>query len=108
MAAALVTAARFGFDRARFEKTTEALNGFQDEDQDIRHHIHHEKCLWAVYDRDFDSLDRLLVDWKTENCDPAWMMRKSALLWEAGRSSEAEELLNYSIAAIKAMPVKRR
>ena len=105
VAAALVTAARFGFDRARFEKTTEALNGFQDEDQDIRHHIHHEKCLWAVYDRDFDSLDRLLVDWKTENCDPAWMMRKSALLWEAGRSSEAEELLNYSIAAIKAMPV---
>jgi hypothetical protein len=105
VAAALVTATRFGFDRAAFEKATEALNGFQDEDHDIRHHIYHEKCLWAIYDRDFNSLDDLLANWKTENCDPAWMMRKSAVLWEAGRNSEAEELLNNSIALIKAMPV---
>ena len=104
VAAALVTATRFGFDRAAFEKATEALNGFQEEDQDIQHHIHHENCLWAIYDRDFDSLDGLLADWKTENCDPVWMMRKSAMLWEAGRNSEAESLLNDSITAIKAMP----
>ena len=105
VAAALVTAARFGFDRAAFEKATEALDGFQEEDLEIRHRIHHEKCLWATYHRDFKSLDDLLAYWKTESCDPAWMMRKAAMLWEAGRNSEAEELLNNSIALIKAMPV---
>ena len=105
VAAALVTAARFGFDQAAFEKATEALDGFQEEDLEIRHHILHEKCLWAIYHRDFNSLDDLLANWKTENCDPAWMMCKAAMLWEAGRNSEAEELLNNSMALIKAMPV---
>ena len=105
VAAALVTAARFGFDRAAFEKATEALDGFQEEDLEIRHRIHHEKCLWAIYHRDFKSLDELLANWKTVSCDPAWMMRKAAMLWEAGRNSEAEELLNNSMALIKAMPV---
>ena len=71
VAAALVTATRFGFDRAAFEKATEALNGFQDEDQDIRHHIYHEKCLWAIYDRDFNALDDLLANWKTRKLRPS-------------------------------------
>ena len=102
-AAALITSARFQFDYAAFGKAVESLEPFQDEDLDIRHRIIHEKCLWAIYDRDFDTLEELLTDWKPENCDPAWMMRKSAILWEAGGSSEAEEVLNNSITAIKAM-----
>ena len=103
--AALVTAARFGFDQVAFERATKTLDAFQEEDLEVRHHIHHEKCLWAVYHRDFNSLDDLLANWKTENCDPAWMMRKAAMLWEAGRNSEAEELLNNSMSLFKAMPV---
>ena len=103
--AALVTAARFGFDQVAFEKATEALDAFQEEDPEIRHHIHHEKCLWAAYHRDFNTLDELLANWKTEDCDPAWMMRKASMLCEAGRNSEAEELLNNSMALIKAMPI---
>jgi len=105
VAAALVTSARFEFDQAAFEKATKALDEFQEEDLEIYHHIHHEKCLWAIYHRDFTSLDNLLVNWKTGNCDPAWMMRKASMLWEAGKNSEAEELLNNSTALIKAMPV---
>lgn len=103
-AATLMTAARFRFDRQTFEKAVKALEPFQDEDPDLRHRVLHEKCLQAIYDRDFNSLEDLLAGWKPENCDPVWMMRKSALLWEAGRNREAIELLNFSLAAIKAMP----
>ena len=103
-AVALVTAARYRFDQAGFDNWLKALEQFQGEDADLRHRIHHERCLWAIYDMDFKRLDELLNDWETENCDPVWMMRKSALLWEAGRESEAEDLLNGAIAAIRAMP----
>ena len=103
-AVALVTDARYGFDRSAFDNWVNVLGRFQDEDPDLRHRLRHEQCLWAIYEMDFKSLDDLLADWKTENCDPAWMMRKSALLWEVGRDSEAAELLNGAIAAIRAMP----
>ena len=104
LALSLVTQARFRFDGEAFEQALKALEPFQDEDPDLCHRIQHEKCLWALYGMDFDSLDILLTDWKTGNCDPAWMMRKSALLWEIRRDSEAAELLDNAITAIKAMP----
>ena len=103
-AAALVTAARYRFDRTAFEKWVNALTAFQDEDIDIRQRVHHEKCLWAIYDFDFTSLSILLTEWRTEDCDPVWMMRKSAVLWEAGQDEEAEELLQCATDAIRIMP----
>ena len=103
-AAALTTAARFEFDRETFDKAIAALKPFEHEDRELRHRIHHEECLWALYDRDFDSLETLLANWPTEDCDPAWMLRKSALLWEAEQDSEAREALNKAATAIKAMP----
>ena len=103
VAAALVTAARYRLDRDSFEKWIKALTAFQTEDTDILHRIHHERCLWAIYDFDFNSLDELLADWQTENCDPVWMMRKSAVLWESGHD-EAEEILQRAIVAVRTMP----
>ena len=108
VAATLVTAARFQCDARAFEEAVERLEPFQDEDLDIRQRILHEKCLQAVYNGEFNLLGDLLTNWETENCDPTWMMRKSALLWEAGLNSEARELLNDAIAAIKAMPSDER
>ena len=103
-AAALVTSARFRFDQEGFEHAIEALAPFLGEDTDLFHRVSHEKCLWAVYDRDFELLDELVEHWKPENCDPIWMTRKSAMMWEAGRYSEATELLNNSLTAMQAMP----
>ena len=104
VAAAVVTAARFRFDRDAFEQALDALEPFQQEDPNVYHRLIHEQCLWSVYDRDFDELGELVTQWTTESSDPAWTMRKSALFWEAGHNDEARELLNNSIAAIKAMP----
>ena len=104
VAVELLTAARFQFDQEMFEQVVRELEPFQDEDPDLRHRIHHEKCLQALYDMDLDKLDTLLNDWRTENCDPAWIMRRSALLWEIHRDEEAEQTLRYAITTIKTMP----
>ena len=104
MASALLTASRHRFDRESLDRWLRALQQFQDEDLDLRHHMRHEQCLWAIWDLDCQALDDLLDGWDTENCDPVWSMRKSALLWETGRLDEAEKLLNDAIAALRALP----
>ena len=108
VAVTMVTAARFRFDLAAFEEAIQALEEFLDEDQDMRHRIHHEKCLWAIYHGEFNTLRELLSDWETENSDPVWTLRKSAMYWEAVNQAEATELLNRAINAIRTMPLEER
>ena len=64
IAVTMVTAARFRFNLVAFEEAIQALEEFHDEDQEIRHRIRHEKCLWVIYNGDFNSLRELLSDWK--------------------------------------------
>lgn len=104
MASALLTASRHRFDRESFDKWLRALQHFQDEDLELFHRIRHEQCLWAIWDLDFQVLDDLLNNWDTENCDPVWSMRKSALLWETGHFADAEKCLNDAIYALRAIP----
>ena len=104
IALALVTVARHRFDRSAFDQRITALSPFLQDDTNIAHRIRHERCLWAVYALDFTSLDGLLKDWQTENCDPVWMMRKAALLFETGQSDEAIALANRALASIREMP----
>ena len=108
VALVLVTVARHRFDRDTFERRIEALSPFLQDDPDVNHRIHHERCLWAMYAMDFETLDGLLKDWRTENCDPAWMMRKAALLFETGQHNEAVELVKEALAATRAMPTDDR
>ena len=104
VALALVTVARHRFDRDVFDQRIEALSPYLRDDPDIDHRIRHERCLWAMYAIDFETLDGSLKDWQTENCDPAWMMRKAALLFETGEHDEAVALVRDALAAIRAMP----
>ena len=108
IALALVTAARHRFDRSVFDQRIEAISPFLQDDPDVAHRIRHEHCLWAVYSLDFGTLDDLLKNWQTENCDPVWMMRKAALLFEAGRGDEAIALANSTLATIREMPTDNR
>ena len=104
VALALVTAARHRLDQDVFEQRIETLSPFLQDDLDVGHRIHHERCLWAMYSMDFGALDGLLKDWQTENCDPVWMMRKAALLFETGRQDEAAALAKHTLTTIRAMP----
>ena len=104
IALALVTVARHRFNRGAFDQRIESLSPFLQDHPDVAHRIRHEHCLWAMYSMDFASLDELLKNWRTENCDPAWMIRKAALLFEMGQGDEAKELAEHALATIREMP----
>ena len=104
IALALVTAARLRFDRDVFEKRLEALEPFQRDHSDIDQRMHHEQCLWVIYSLDFEKLEKLLEAWQIEGCDPAWMIRKAALLIETNRNDDAVQLLNRALSTIRENP----
>ena len=108
IALALVTVARHSLDHDVFEQRIEALSPFLQDEPDVDHRIRHERCLWAMYSMDFEALDGLLKDWQTENCDPVWMMRKAALLFETGQRDEATKLTEHALATIREMPTDDR
>ena len=108
IALSLVTVARHRLDEGTFTRWIETATQFLDDSADVGHRIHHERCLWSAWSLDFEALDGLLTDWNTENCDPIWMLRKAALLSEAGRDEEAVKLTEQAIADIRRFPVDDR
>ena len=101
VALALLTAARFRLDEAVFMQRLDSLAPFADDDSETRNRIRHERCLWAAYWIKLDELGLLLDDWRTEDCEPAWMIRKAALLWELDRVADGEELVRDALAEIR-------
>ena len=93
VALALVTDARYESNRTAFEKRLAQLEPFASENPDVAHRMHQERCLWAIHDLDFVSLDGLLDCWEVEDAEPDWRLRKAALLTEVGRDNEAATLI---------------
>ena len=104
IALALVTAARQRFDRDTFDGRIDSLLPFRNDNRDVVHRIHHERCLWSVNSLDYRALENQLKDWHIENCDPVWMMRKSALLFEMGYLEDANELIVTTLTTIRENP----
>ena len=108
IALALVTVARHRFDRNAFDRRIATVSPFLQDHPDVDYRIRHERCLWAVYSMDFETLNDLLKDWQPENGDPAWMVRKAALLFEMGRGDEATSLARHALTTIREMPADNR
>ena len=108
IALTLVTDAQHQLDEGLFNHRIETAMQFLDDNADVGHRIHHERCLWLAWSLDFEALDGLLGAWNTENCDPIWMLRKAALLSEIGRDEEAVKLTEQAIADIRRFPVDDR
>ena len=108
IALTLVAVARHRLDEGMFIQRIETAMQFLDDNSDVGHRIHHERCLWSAWSLDFEALDGLLTEWNTERCDPMWMLRKAALLSEAGRDEEAVKLTEQAIADIRRFPVDDR
>ena len=100
LASALVTEARFNFDREKFEHWIGQLAPFMEEDQDLAERVQHEKCLWALNQQDYAKLDDLVNKWEPQAEDPAWLLRKGALLAELGRTEEARE---FALCVLKSV-----
>ncbi len=108
VALSLVTAARHRFDHETFQQRIESLGDFLNDHPDVMQRINHERCLWAVYSMDFEALTGLLEDWRTENGDPFWMVRKSAILTEINRIDDADSLFKCAHMAIREIPYDSR
>ena len=101
VAVALVSYARLDVNEASFWQRLEAVALFTNDTPEIAHRIHQERCLWAVYSLNFESLNRCLDDWDVDNCDPVWMVRKAGLLTEAARFDESRTLINRALNLIR-------
>ncbi|MCY3591740.1 MAG: SIR2 family protein [Acidobacteria bacterium] len=103
-AAALLTAARFSLDREKLEHWFEELRPFFDEDAELAERARHERCLWSLNHHDFEQLEALVDEWRPQAADPAWLLRKAALLAELGRSDEARELALGVLETVRKWP----
>lgn len=104
VALTLVTAARFRFSKELFDKRRAFLEPFANDHLDVHHRLCQERCLWAMYSMDFESLENLLDNWTARDCDPIWMVRKAALLWETDRNDEAANLITDALETIRDIP----
>lgn len=102
VAMALVTHARFGFNRNEFDEAVRIATGFAQHDRNALHHLEYEKCLWALYETDTGSLVEALDAWRVEDGDPYWAVRKASLMFEVGHGSEQVlPMLRSAIAALR-------
>ena len=108
VALALMTAARYRLDGAAFNKQLNALEPFLGDDVELAHRVCHERCLWELWTLDHATLGERLDAWRTDQGDPAWAMRKSALLREIGRGEEANRLIERALDEIRAIPEDSR
>ena len=104
VALALVTSARHDYKQTLFDQRIEALSPFRADDPDVAQRIHHERCLWAIYSVDFQTLEGLLEKWQTANTDPIWMLRKAAILVETNRVDDAIQLFEKAFSQIRQIP----
>ena len=104
VALTLLTEARYRFDGSAFRECLDALRPFLRADTEVTQRVHHERCLWASWSLDYGSLRECLDAWPTGEGDPAWMVRKSALLREAGREEDADRLIKEALGEIRTMP----
>ena len=107
VALALATTARQRFDRERFDQIIEGLSPYLDDEEDVRHRVRYEQCLWALYSADLKGLQELLDSWQMENCDPIWMLRKAAVLVETHRRDDARRLADRALDEIRAVSFNR-
>ena len=84
------------------------LSPYLDDEEDVRHRVRYEQCLWALYSVDLKSLQSSCCDsWQTENCDPIWMLRKAAILVETYRRDSARRLADRALDEIRAASFNR-
>ena len=101
LALMLVTEARLSFDEAAFERAASNAESLSGNDEEARSHLTYERCLKALYDLDFQSLEALLATWDAGSGDRYWEVRKAAVLWETGDRQASVGLLEQAIAAFR-------
>ena len=97
----LVTDARYDCKKSLFEERLKSLEPFEDDSADVAHRIQQERCLWALYNMGYSALNALLDNWRVDNGDPVWMLRKAAILTEVRRHDEAVPLVQDALNSFR-------
>ena len=108
VALTLLTNARLDCNLNAFQSHLNALRPFGHEDANVAHRLCHERCLWAIYSLAFARLNALLDEWMVEESTPDWMLRKAALLTEAGRHDESVSLIQLALSLLRQGPTGGR
>ena len=66
-------------------------------DMDLEQTVSHERCLWALYRMDFDQVRSILKEWRTDQVDPFWKVRKASVMLEVGIDAGVEDLVKEAI-----------
>ena len=103
IALSLLTAARYRLDSKTFEDRLLVIDPYLADHLDTRHRVHQERCLWALWSLDYESLTEHLERWPLRDADGMWMVRKSALLRDIGKTAEADKLVKEALAKIRAL-----
>ena len=85
-----------------FRERLSQLIPFSQDTADVQHLLQHERCLWALFVLDIETLESSLDYWMVDNSDPMWMLRKAALLTEIGRNDESSSLIQKALNMIRA------
>ena len=101
MALTLVTDARYDCKEGLFEQRLKSLEPFKGDSAYVAHRMHQERCLWALYDMDFSTLNELLDVWDVDNSDPVWKLRKAAILTEMRRHDESLQLVQGALNSFR-------
>jgi len=109
VAAGLVTDARFDGDRARSDEWIAKLADAGREHPWVEQFVHHEECLWLHQRQDYNELVKELDRWRTEDegNDPAWSLRKAAMLAGVNRVVEARRLVVAALERIRGWRERR-
>ena len=101
VALTLVTDARYDCKEGLFEQRLESLGPFKEDSAYVAHRMYQERCLWALYDMDFSTLNELLDVWDVDNSDPVWKLRKAAILTEMRRHNESLLLVQGALNSFR-------
>ena len=86
----------------------ERLKDYVDDDPCVAERFQHERCLWSLWQLDYESLEERLGEWNVGDMDPMWKVRKSSLLRDLGKVSEADSLVEEAVAEIGTVPQSGR
>ena len=100
IALALVTEARLRLHKEDFDLAVRFATGLAEDLSDVANRIHHEKCLWFLYDLDFEAIRTELDAWIPTG-DPFWAVRKAALMVEIGHERDVKPVLTSTIQAMR-------
>lgn len=62
---------------------------------------HYERCLYFVFNLNFDKLGKELDVWKNDFTVPYWEVKRASIIAELGNLTKAESLLDQSLKEIR-------